>query len=74
MVANKPVGACLGGIIGLIYVQQAFPYEDPARYFHNVDRYCGAFGRSDASCRENREYPHLILDTWAPGYRRWLQG
>jgi hypothetical protein len=28
VVANKPVGACLGGIIGLIYVQQAFPYED----------------------------------------------
>ena len=26
VVANKPVGACLGGIIGLIYV--AFPYED----------------------------------------------
>src|SRR5262249_40689199 len=30
VVANKPVGACLGGIIGLIYVQQAFPYEDHA--------------------------------------------
>ncbi len=28
VVANKPVGACLGAIIGLIYVQQAFPYED----------------------------------------------
>jgi len=28
VVANKPVGACLGGIIGLIYVQQACPYED----------------------------------------------
>jgi len=31
VVANKPVGACLGGIIGLIYVQQAFPYEDHAK-------------------------------------------
>ena len=30
VVANKPVGACLGGIIGLIYIQQAFPYEDHA--------------------------------------------
>ena len=30
VVANKPVGACLGGIIGLVYVQQAFPYEDHA--------------------------------------------
>jgi hypothetical protein len=30
VVANKPVGACLGGIVGLIYVQQAFPYEDHA--------------------------------------------
>jgi hypothetical protein len=30
VVANKPVGACLGGIIGLIYVQQAFPYENHA--------------------------------------------
>jgi hypothetical protein len=47
---------------------------DPARYFHNVERYCGSFGRSEASCRENREYPHVILDTWAPGYHRWLQG
>ena len=28
VVANKPVGACLGGIVGLIYVQHAFPYED----------------------------------------------
>jgi hypothetical protein len=28
VVANKPVGACLGAIIGLVYVQQAFPYED----------------------------------------------
>jgi hypothetical protein len=28
VVANKPVGACLGGIIGLVYVQQAFPYEN----------------------------------------------
>ena len=26
VVAHKPVGACLGGIIGLIYAQQAFPY------------------------------------------------
>lgn len=31
VVANKPIGACLGGIIGLIYVQQAFPYEDHGR-------------------------------------------
>ena len=23
--ANKPVGACLGGIVGLLYVKQAFP-------------------------------------------------
>ena len=30
VVANKPVGACLGGIIGLNDVQQAFPYEDHA--------------------------------------------
>ena len=30
VVAHKPVGACLGGIIGLIYVQQAFRYEDHA--------------------------------------------
>ncbi len=29
VVANKPVGACLGGIIGLIYVQQAFPNDHP---------------------------------------------
>jgi hypothetical protein len=28
VIANKPVGACLGGIVGLVYVQQAFPYED----------------------------------------------
>jgi hypothetical protein len=34
VVANKPVGACLGGIIGLIYVQQAFPYEDHASMLH----------------------------------------
>jgi hypothetical protein len=30
VVANKPVGACLGGIVGLVYVQQAFPYENHA--------------------------------------------
>ena len=30
VVANKPVGACLGGLVGLVYVQQAFPYEDHA--------------------------------------------
>jgi len=36
VVANKPVGACLGGIIGLIYVQQAFPYEDHANMLHQA--------------------------------------
>jgi len=36
VVANKPVGACLGGIIGLIYVQQAFPYEDHATLLHDA--------------------------------------
>lgn len=36
VVANKPVGACLGGIIGLIYVQQAFPYEDHATMLHDA--------------------------------------
>jgi len=45
---------------------------DPGRYFGNVERFCGAYGRSEASCRENREYPHVILERWAPGYHRWL--
>ena len=47
---------------------------NPARYFDNVERFCGATGRSAASCRENRQYPRVILEFWAPAYHRWLQG
>lgn len=47
---------------------------NPARYFDNVERFCGANGRSAASCRENRQYPRVILEFWAPAYHRWLQG
>ena len=47
---------------------------NPARYFDNVERFCGANGRSGASCRENRQYPRVILELWAPAYHRWLQG
>lgn len=28
--------------------------------------------RSEASCRENREYPVQILERWRPLYHRWL--
>ena len=28
--------------------------------------------RSEASCRENREYPVRILERWLPLYKRWL--
>jgi soluble lytic murein transglycosylase-like protein len=47
---------------------------DPKRYFDNVERFCGAAGRSAASCKENREYPKIILDHWRPMYQRWLSG
>ena len=47
---------------------------NPARYFDNVERFCGANGRSAASCRENRQYPRVILEFWTPAYHRWLQG
>jgi hypothetical protein len=43
-----------------------------ARYFDHVERFCGATGRSAASCRENRQYPRIILDHWTPLYRGWL--
>jgi soluble lytic murein transglycosylase-like protein len=46
----------------------------PARYFDNVDRFCGAQGRAPAACAENRQYPRLILDQWAPMYKNWLAG
>lgn len=42
------------------------------RYFDHVERFCGAAGRSSASCTENRQYPKLILDHWRPLYQRWL--
>jgi soluble lytic murein transglycosylase-like protein len=47
---------------------------DPARYFGHVERFCGATGRSAASCRENRQYPRVILDRWTPLYHTWLRG
>jgi len=47
---------------------------DPKRYFDNVERFCGAAGRSAASCKENREYPKIILDHWRPMYQGWLSG
>jgi soluble lytic murein transglycosylase-like protein len=47
---------------------------NPKRYFDNVERFCGAAGRSAASCTENRQYPKLILDHWRPMYQRWLSG
>jgi hypothetical protein len=42
-------------------------------YFGNIERYCGARGRAAWACEENRHYPAVILDRWAPLYRRWLQ-
>jgi membrane-bound lytic murein transglycosylase MltF len=45
----------------------------PTRYFDHVERFCGATGRSAASCRENRQYPRIILDRWTPAYRAWLK-
>lgn len=45
-----------------------------ARYFDHVERFCGSYGRSAASCRENRHYPRVILDLWTPTYQRWLKG
>jgi len=47
---------------------------DPKRYFDNVERFRGAAGRSAASCKENREYPKIILDHWRPMYQGWLSG
>ena len=44
-----------------------------AHYFDHVERFCGATGRSAASCRENRQYPRIILDHWTPLYRGWLR-
>jgi hypothetical protein len=47
---------------------------NPKRYFDHVERFCGATGRSVASCNENRQYPKIILDHWTPLYQRWLRG
>lgn len=48
------------------------PGCNPAHYFDHVERFCGATGRSPLACRENRHYPRIILDQWAPAYRAWL--
>jgi hypothetical protein len=47
---------------------------DPNKYFEHVERMCGTTGRAAPACRENRQYPRIILDHWAPMYRRWLAG
>jgi len=49
------------------------PGCNPAHYFDHVERFCGATGRSPVACRENRTYPRIILDRWAPAYRAWLR-
>ena len=36
------------------------------------ERFCGSAGRSAAACGENRHYPRVILDRWAPMYKTWL--
>ena len=46
---------------------------DHTRYFDHVERFCGATGRSAASCKENRHYPRAILERWTPLYRAWLR-
>jgi len=49
------------------------PRCNPTHYFDHVELFCGATGRSPVACRENRQYPHIILDQWAPAYRAWLR-
>jgi len=39
------------------------------RWWDNIERAC--VRRADA-CRENRDYPKVILRRWAPLYRGWL--
>ncbi len=38
-------------------------------WFENVERVCL---RAESSCRETREYAHVILLRWTPLYERWL--
>lgn len=50
------------------------PDCDTSRYFGNIERYCGARGRAEWACTENRHYPAVILDVWTPKYTAWLKG
>lgn len=43
---------------------------DAERWFNQVEAHCI---RSEASCRENRDYPRKILTRWQPMYATWGQ-
>ncbi len=50
------------------------PECNSSQYFAGVALMCGKThpARSAASCRENRNYPAVILFRWRPMYQRWL--
>lgn len=47
----------------------ARPGCDPDRWWGQLEGVCL---RAAWACRENRDYPRLILRHWAPRYARWL--